>query len=75
MFKLFSVLKDHGGDQQATADELDIASRKKVLDPKKAKEWFTNLEVVSQSIHQAFQKQAEVAAVSNFFKLLQVSKY
>ena len=64
MFKLFSVLKDHCGDQQATAEELEIASGKKMLDPAKAKEWFTNLEAASQNIHQAFQKQAEVAAVS-----------
>jgi hypothetical protein len=67
MFKLFSVLKDRSGDQPATAEELDIASRKKILDPAKAKEWFTNLEAASQNIHHAFQKQAEVAAVSQFF--------
>ena len=33
---------------------LDIASGKKMLDPEKAKEWFVNLEAVSQNIHQAF---------------------
>ena len=65
MFKLFSILKDCcGGDQQATAEDLDFASREKVLDPVKAKEWFTNLKAASQNIHQAFQKQAEVVAVS-----------
>ena len=68
MFKLFSVLKDRSGDQQATAEELEIASGKKILNPVKAKEWFTNLEAASQNIHQAFQKQTEVAAVSHFFK-------
>ncbi|KAF8817293.1 hypothetical protein BYT27DRAFT_7074946, partial [Phlegmacium glaucopus] len=68
MFKLFSVLKDRSSDQQATAEELDIASGKKILDPEKAKAWFTNFEAASQNIHQAFQKQAEVAAVSLFFK-------
>ena len=68
MFKLFSVLKDRSGDQQATAEELEIASGKKILDPVKAKEWFTNLEAASQNIHQAFQKQTEVAAVSHFLK-------
>ena len=69
MFKLFSILKDCcSSNQQATAEELDFASRKKVLDPVKAKEWFTNLEAASQNIHQAFQKQAEVAAVSQLFK-------
>ena len=67
MFKLFSVLKDRSGDQQATAEELEIASGKKMLDPEKAKEWFSNLEAASQNIHQAFQKQAEVAAVRQFF--------
>ncbi|KAF8805090.1 hypothetical protein BYT27DRAFT_7298997 [Phlegmacium glaucopus] len=67
MFKLFSVLKDRSSDQQATAEELDIASGKKILDPEKAKAWFTNFEAALQNIHQAFQKQAEVAAVSLFF--------
>lgn len=38
MFKLFSVLKDRSGDQQATAEELEIVSGKKILDPVKAKE-------------------------------------
>ena len=64
MFKLFSVLKDQSSDQPLTAEELDIASRKKMLDPEKVKAWFTNLEVVSQNIHQAFQKQAKAAVVS-----------
>ena len=68
MFKLFSVLKDRSGDQQATAEELEIASGKKMLDPEKAKEWFSNLDAASQNIHQAFQKQAEVAAVRQFKK-------
>ena len=67
MFKLFSVLKDRSSNQPPTAEELDIASGKKMLDPEKAKAWFTNLEAASQNIHQAFQKQAEVAAVSQVF--------
>jgi hypothetical protein len=66
MYRLFSVLKDRKGEP-ITQEEIDIASGKKTLNPGQAKIYFTNLEVASENLRAAFEKQAANAAVSFFF--------
>ncbi|KAF8064935.1 hypothetical protein FPV67DRAFT_1695479, partial [Lyophyllum atratum] len=66
MYHFYSILKDRPADQPVTENEIAIAAGAKVLDPIKAKEYFRNLEVASENIRAAFEKQSTNAAVRNF---------
>ncbi|KAF8222278.1 hypothetical protein L208DRAFT_1524601, partial [Tricholoma matsutake] len=61
MYRLYLTMKDHPSDQ-ITAEEIDIASGKKVLDPGVASEWLNQLESANMDIRKAFNKQVEAAA-------------
>jgi hypothetical protein len=63
MFCFYNVLKEHPADQPITQEEIDIASGKKTMDPKKVTEYVKNLEVMSENIIRAFEKQGAAAAV------------
>jgi hypothetical protein len=59
---LYLMMKDCLADQ-ITAEEIDITSGKKVLDPGVASEWLNKLELANMDIQKALNKQVEAAAV------------
>jgi hypothetical protein len=63
MFRFYNVLKERPADQPITQEEIDIASGKKTMDPEKVTEYVKNLEVMSENIIRAFEKQGVAAAV------------
>ncbi|KAF8223657.1 hypothetical protein L208DRAFT_1516345, partial [Tricholoma matsutake] len=61
MYRLYLAMNDCPSDQ-IMAEEFDIASGKKVLDPGVASEWLNQLESANMDIRKAFNKQVEAAA-------------
>jgi hypothetical protein len=62
MYRLYEVLKAR--PEPPTAEELDITSGRKKLDPSAAGEYILKLEKASENIIEALQRQAERATVS-----------
>ena len=68
MYRVFMSFKERQTSGPAiTQEDIQIASRKKVLDPGPTKVYFKNLESASENIRIAFEKQVENAAVNIFF--------
>ena len=63
MYRLFCLLKERPSDRPVTGKEIELASGKKVLDPGTARVYFNDLEIASENIRAAFEKQAINAAV------------
>ena len=64
MYHLFILLRDRRASGVDTTDEdIEVASGKRVLDPRQTRAYLKNLESASDDIGRAFKKQAEVAAV------------
>jgi hypothetical protein len=66
MYRLYVTMKEQSPDQ-ITADEIAIASGKKILDPGALSQFLQKLESTSTTIQRAFEKQVNAAAVSPFF--------
>ena len=62
MFRLYLAMKECSPDQ-ITAEEIAVASGKKVLDPGATSEFLCKLES-NEDIRCVFEKQAQAAAVS-----------
>jgi hypothetical protein len=63
MYRLYVVMKERPPNE-ITADEIALASGKKILDPGALSEFLQKLESSSMTIQRAFEKQVKVAAVS-----------
>jgi hypothetical protein len=63
MYHLYNVLKERSADQPITQKEINIASAKKTMEAGTASEYMKKLEVASENILQAFEKQVVNAAV------------
>jgi hypothetical protein len=64
------VLKDQDSDEPIMQEELSIASRQKVLDPRRASKFVEALESKTENICAAFHKQAVKEAVFGGSSLL-----
>ena len=64
MHCLFLLFRDRWGLGEGLSEEdIEIASRKHVLDPRQMKLYLKNMESASEDIGHAFRRQAENAAV------------
>lgn len=71
MHRLYTIL--HGRAEPPTEEEIEIAAGKRKLDVKATVEYLKKLEIASENIVQAFQRQAAQAAVCLLVSL--ASKY
>jgi len=62
MYRLFTSFKDQP-DHEIMQEDIQITSGKKALDPRQAKIYFKNLEISSENIRLAIEKQVSDAAV------------
>jgi hypothetical protein len=64
MYQLFILLRDRrASGEKITDEDIEIASGKRVLDPRQTRAYLKGLESASDNIGRAFKKQAEIAAV------------
>jgi hypothetical protein len=66
MYRLYVAMKERSPDQ-ITADEIALASNKKILDPGALSELLQKLECANTTIQSAFEKQVKAAAVRHLF--------
>ena len=67
MYHIFTSFKERQTLGPAiTQEDIQIASGKRVLDPGQTKIYFKNIELTSENLCLAFEKQAENAAVLLF---------
>jgi hypothetical protein len=66
MYRLYAALKERAPNE-VTADEIAVASGKKILDPGALSDFLQKLESTSMTIQRAFDKQVKDAAVSPLF--------
>jgi len=63
MYRLYLTMKEHSSNQ-ITNEEILVALGQKVLDPGAVPEFIGQAESANQDIRRAFEKQVQVAAVS-----------
>jgi hypothetical protein len=66
MYRLYAAMKERSPNE-VTADEIAVASGKKILDPGTLSNFLQKLESTSMTIQRAFEKQVKDAAVSPLF--------
>lgn len=66
MYRLYVVMKERSPNQ-ITAEEISVASGKKILDPGAVSEFLHKLESANTTIQTAFERQVKAAAVSHLF--------
>jgi hypothetical protein len=66
MYRLYAAMKERSPNE-VTADEIAVASGKKILDPGTLSDFLQKLESTSMTIQRAFEKQVKDAAVSPLF--------
>lgn len=66
MYRLYAAMKERSPNE-VTADEIAIASGKKILDSGALSDFLQKLESTSTTIQRAFEKQVKDAAVSPLF--------
>jgi hypothetical protein len=66
MYRLYAAMKERSPND-ITADEIAVASGKRILDPGALSDFLQKLESTSMTIQRAFEKQVKDAAVSSLF--------
>jgi hypothetical protein len=67
MYRLYAAMKERSPND-ITADEIAVASGKRILDPGALSDFLQKLESTSMTIQRAFEKQVKDAAVSLFLR-------
>lgn len=66
MHRLYLTMKNRAPDQ-ITKEEISVASGQRIMDPAAVSAFICQVESANQDIRRAFEKQAQIAAVSEWF--------